>query len=30
MDDSLMELMKANKVSKEDAFLKAIDKSKFT
>jgi twitching motility protein PilT len=30
MDDSLMELLKANKVTKEDAFLKAIDKLKFT
>jgi len=29
MDDSLMELVNAKKVSKEDAFLKAIDKSKF-
>jgi twitching motility protein PilT len=29
MDDSLMELVKANKVSKEDAYMKAIDKSKF-
>ncbi len=30
MDDSLMELVKTKKVSKEDAFLKAIDKSKFS
>jgi twitching motility protein PilT len=29
MDDSLMELVKAKKVSKEEAYLKAIDKSKF-
>jgi twitching motility protein PilT len=29
MDDSLMELVKAGKVSKEDAFLKAIEKTKF-
>jgi twitching motility protein PilT len=29
MDDSLMELVKANKVTKEEAFLKAIEKSKF-
>ncbi len=30
MDDSLMELVKAGKVSKEAAHLKAINKSKFT
>ncbi len=29
MDDCLMELVKANKVSKEQALLKAIDKTKF-
>jgi twitching motility protein PilT len=29
MDDSLMELVKANKVTKEDAYLKAIEKTKF-
>ena len=29
MDDSLMQLVQAKKVSKEDAYLKAIDKSKF-
>jgi twitching motility protein PilT len=29
MDDSLMELVKAGKVTKEEAFLKAIEKSKF-
>ncbi len=29
MDDSLMDLVKANKVTKEEAYLKAIDKSKF-
>ena len=29
MDDSLWELVKANKITKEDAYLKAIDKSKF-
>ncbi len=29
MDDSLMELVKTGKVTKEEAFLKAIDKSKF-
>jgi twitching motility protein PilT len=29
MDDSLMELLKAGKVTKEDAFLKAIEKTKF-
>jgi len=29
MDDSLMELVKAKKVTKEDAYLKAIEKSKF-
>jgi twitching motility protein PilT len=29
MDDSLMELLKDKKVTKEEAFLKAIDKSKF-
>jgi twitching motility protein PilT len=29
MDDYLMELVKANKVSKQEAFLKAIEKSKF-
>ncbi len=29
MDDSLMELVKAGKVTKEDAFLKAIEKTKF-
>jgi len=29
MDDSLMELVNAKKVAKEDAFLKAIDKSRF-
>ena len=29
MDDSLMELVKTKKVTKEEAFLKAIDKSKF-
>jgi len=29
MDDSLMELVKANKVTKEEAFLKAIEKSRF-
>jgi len=29
MDDSLMELVKAKKVTKEEAFLKAIEKSKF-
>jgi len=30
MDDSLMELLKDKKITREDAFLKAIDKSKFT
>jgi len=30
MDDSLMELVKAGKITKEEAFLKAIEKSKFT
>ncbi len=30
MDDSLMDLVKANKVTKEDAYMKAIDKTKFT
>ncbi len=30
MDDSLMELVKANKVTKEEAYMKAIDKAKFT
>ena len=30
MDDSLMELVRANKVTKEEAYMKAIDKSKFT
>ena len=30
MDDSLMELVKAQKITNEEAFLKAIDKSKFT
>lgn len=29
MDDSLMELVKGNKVTKEEAYLKAIDKTKF-
>ncbi len=29
MDDSLMELVTANKVTKEEAYLKAIEKSKF-
>jgi hypothetical protein len=29
MDDSLAELVRSKKVSKEDAFLKAIEKSKF-
>lgn len=29
MDDSLMELVKAGKVTKEEAYLKAIEKSKF-
>ena len=29
MDDSLMELVKSGKVTKEDAYLKAIDKTKF-
>ena len=29
MDDSLMELVKAKKVTNEDAFLKAIEKSRF-
>ena len=29
MDDSLMELVKANKITKEAAYLKAINKSKF-
>lgn len=29
MDDSLMDLVKAKKVSKEEAYLKAIEKSKF-
>ncbi|MBF0571252.1 MAG: PilT/PilU family type 4a pilus ATPase [Candidatus Omnitrophica bacterium] len=29
MDDSLMELVKAQKVTKEEAFLKAIEKSRF-
>lgn len=29
MDDSLMELVKANKVTKEEAYLKAIEKEKF-
>ena len=29
MDDSLTELLKAGKVAKEEAFLKAIDKSRF-
>jgi twitching motility protein PilT len=29
MDDYLMELVKANKVTKQEAFLKAIEKSKF-
>ena len=29
MDDSLLELVRANKVSKDDAYMKAIDKSKF-
>ena len=29
MDDSLMELVRASKVSKEEAHMKAIDKSKF-
>ncbi len=29
MDDSLMELVKAKKVTKEEAYLKAIEKSKF-
>ena len=29
MDDSLMELVNAKKVTKEDAFLKAIEKSRF-
>ena len=29
MDDSLMELVKAKKVAKEEAFLKAIEKAKF-
>ena len=30
MDDSLMELVKAGKITKDEAFLKAIEKSKFT
>lgn len=30
MDDSLMELVKANKITKEEACLKAFDKIKFT
>jgi twitching motility protein PilT len=30
MDDSLMELVKVGKITKEEAFLKAIEKSKFT
>lgn len=29
MDDYLMDLVKANKISKQEAFLKAIEKSKF-
>jgi twitching motility protein PilT len=29
MDDSLMQLVQDNKVSKQEAYLKAIDKSKF-
>ena len=29
MDDSLMELVKAKKVTKEEAYLKAIEKAKF-
>ncbi len=29
MDDSLMELVKAGKVAREDAYMKAIDKNKF-
>lgn len=29
MDDSLMDLVKTNKVTKEDAYMKAIDKTKF-
>lgn len=29
MDDALMELVKAKKVTKEDAYMKAIDKAKF-
>ncbi|MBL8014138.1 MAG: PilT/PilU family type 4a pilus ATPase [Candidatus Omnitrophica bacterium] len=30
MDDSLMELVRANKVTREEAYMKAIDKSKFS